>query len=189
MKLAIPVPPISMPPPPPKHIILCGFMGTGKSTVGRFVAQRLGWPFADTDSVIENRQRRTVSAIFAALGEAAFRTMERELCQELLAWPQTVIATGGGIVLDAQNRALLLKAGFVICLKAPPEVIVRRLSGQSQRPLLAGENPEVRVQNLLAARAEIYQQLPNPVDTSGQSPQLVADLIVQLWHRHNQSSR
>jgi shikimate kinase len=167
------------------NIILCGFMGTGKTTVGQIVAARLDWPFVDTDSLIEARRGRTVPAIFAQEGEAAFRQLERALCQELIGWQRTVIATGGGIVIDPANRANLARAGLVVCLEAPADEIVRRLADQTDRPLLAGVDPAQRVTDLLARRAEAYHALPHRVNTVGLTPENVAERIIALWERYN----
>lgn len=170
-----------------RNIILCGFMGTGKTTVGKLVAARLGWQFADTDQVIEARCGKRVSAIFAEEGEAAFRQMERDLCHEIAAsWRGYVIATGGGMVLDATNRELLRRSGCLICLDLPPEHLARRLAGKTDRPLLA--NPPngdlvAHIQALLAARAEAYRAVPHHVDTTNLSPYGVSEAVLEIWRR------
>jgi shikimate kinase len=165
----------------PENIILCGFMGTGKSTVGRLIADRLGWRFVDTDQLIEARVGRTVSQIFAQNGEAFFRQWESRICQELIEARHTVIATGGGIVLAPPNREALNRAGLVVCLDAPATEIVARLHGATDRPLLAGADPVARVTELLAARAGAYSAIRCHVDTAGKTPQEVASRIVALW--------
>jgi shikimate kinase len=170
-----------------RNIILCGFMGTGKTTVGKLVAMRLGWSFADTDQVIEARCGKRVSAIFAEDGEAAFRQMERELCSEIAArWRGYVIATGGGMVLDATNRELLKRAGCLICLNLSAEQLAHRLAGKTDRPLLA--NPPdgdlvQHIRNLLAARAEAYRAAPHQIDTTNLSPYGVSEAVLAIW-RH-----
>lgn len=163
------------------NIILCGFMGTGKSTVARIIAERLGWAFEDTDRAIEARQGKTISAIFAESGEAAFRAMERALCEEIPNWRHVVIATGGGIVLDPANRANLVRAGLVVCLHASPAEIAARLVGKTNRPLLAVPDPEKRIAELLAARAEAYGALPHHLDTHGATPAIIAERVIALW--------
>jgi shikimate kinase len=170
-----------MPDSQPDNIILCGFMGTGKTTVGKLIAAKMGWQFVDTDQVIEARQGQTVSAIFAEAGESAFRQMESALCVEMIGWRQTVIATGGGIVLREENRANLNRAGLVVCLDAPADEIVARLSGATDRPLLAGDNPTVRIAELLAARESVYGALPCHVHTAGHAPHEIAEAIIALW--------
>src|SRR5579862_9817722 len=94
----------------PSNIILCGFMGTGKTSIGRRLANRLSWRFVDTDHVIEQRAGRSIKAIFAEQGEVAFRQMEADLCVEILTWHGYVVSTGGGIVLNPTNRENLLRA-------------------------------------------------------------------------------
>jgi shikimate kinase len=163
-------------------------MGTGKTTIGQRVASRLGWPFADTDHVIESRQKRSIREIFAQDGETAFRNLEAELCREVITWRRTVLATGGGIILNPANREALASAGLVICLEAPAHEIVARLHGASDRPLLAGADPEVRITELLAARAEAYAALPHHLDTTGSTPDQLAQAVIALWNRERQPS-
>jgi shikimate kinase len=165
----------------PQNIILCGFMGTGKTTIGQVIAATLGWQFADTDHVIETRQGKTISQIFWQDGESTFRQLETALCLEISAWRQTVIATGGGIVLKPENREALTKAGLVVCLDASPELIAERLAGATDRPLLAGDDPIKRIRDLMAARFIAYKALHNHVDTAGQTPQQLADEIIAIW--------
>ncbi len=156
-------------------------MGTGKSTVGRLIALRLNLAFADTDSVIENRERCTIPHLFKTRGEAAFRALERDLCKEIGSWRRSVIATGGGMVVPAENRAALIASGFLVCLDAPVEVIFARLAGQNHRPLLRTANPQAKIAELLAARAEAYTAVPYHIETGVRSPALVAEEIIRLW--------
>ena len=170
----------------PQNIILCGFMGTGKTTVGQAIAATLGWQFADTDQVIETRQGKSVSQIFWQNGESLFRQLETALCLEICSWHQTVIATGGGIVLKPENREVLAKAGLVVCLDASPELIAERLADATDRPLLAGDDPVKRIRDLMAARFVAYGALRHHVDTTGQTPQQLADEIIAIWKRVGQ---
>lgn len=156
-------------------------MGTGKSTIGRIVASRLGWQFSDTDQVIEARQGRTIRDIFEHSGEAVFRQIEADLCAELAAWKQHVIATGGGIVLRPENREALRRAGVVVCLEAPAEEIYRRLQHSTNRPLLNGPDPLQRIKDLLDSRAEAYRDLPYHLSTAGNRPSETANDIIRLW--------
>jgi shikimate kinase len=169
----------------PENIILCGFMGTGKTTVGRLVAAQLGWQFEDLDHIIETRQGKPIREIFAEQGEAAFRRLEADLCAELVNWRQHVIATGGGAVVDPANRASLQRAGLVICLDAPAEEIVARLAGMpagvTDRPMLSGADPVQRVRELLAKRSGAYNAIPYHIDTAGCSPEGTAEAIIALW--------
>ncbi len=162
------------------NLILTGFMGTGKSTVGRLVAERLDRPFIDMDCVLEQRAGQTIPVIFATQGEAAFRQMERNLCQELAIRQGLVIATGGGTLVDMDNQAQLLASGIAICLDASPEVLLDRLR-VTDRPLLQSPNPEARIQELLASRAAAYAALPHHIDTTPLTPEETAEAIIQLW--------
>jgi shikimate kinase len=169
----------------PENIVLCGFMGTGKTTVGRIVAARLGWRFWDTDALLEAQLGRPISQIFAEDGEAFFRRRESTMCQELAWRRHEVIGTGGGIVLDPANREALNQAGLAICLDAPADEIAARLAGVTDRPLLAGPDPAKRIAELLAARAEAYGALPHHINTAGRSPEEVAGAILALWEQHH----
>lgn len=162
------------------NIILTGFMGTGKTAVGRAVAERLGRFFIDMDVIIEQRAGKPISAIFAEDGEAAFRQMEAELCRELAEERNLVIATGGGALVPAANRDLLAASGVLICLTATPDQILRRLQGASDRPLLAGPNRRQRIAALMHERATAYAAIPLQIDTSDLSIEEVADRVIRL---------
>ncbi|HVO44176.1 MAG TPA: shikimate kinase [Aggregatilineales bacterium] len=165
----------------PKNIILCGFMGTGKSTVGRAVAAQIGWRFIDTDHLIERRTGRSVSRIFEEDGEPAFRAIEARLCTELAVWRDVVIATGGGIVLSPVNRANLVRAGMVICLEAPAEEIAARLAHATDRPLIRGDDPVGAIRHLMNERAEAYAALPYHLNTAGGTIEEAAARVIALW--------
>lgn len=147
-------------------IFLTGFMGTGKSTVGRSLAKRLGLRFVDLDVEIERRAGRTISAIFADAGEERFREMEADALRAV-APCDAVVATGGGAIVAADNRATMRAAGPIICLTARIEELVRRTAKDSKRPLLVGDDVESRVRRLLAARAEAYAEADLQIDTTG----------------------
>jgi shikimate kinase len=171
-----------------RNLILCGFMGTGKSTVGHILADRLGWRFVDTDALIEAREGRAVTDIFAQDGEPAFRALERAVCEEIAKggeWQNTVIGTGGGMVIDPVNRDLLGSVGLLACLDAPADVIAERLRGDTFRPLLSAPDPVLRISELLAIRREAYGAIPHHVDTSTRTPEQVADAILDLWKNHH----
>jgi shikimate kinase len=168
------------------HVTLAGFMGTGKTDVGRCLARSLGWPFIDTDAAIEAETGRSVAALFADEGEAAFRVRERAAVAQACARPRAIIAVGGGALLDAENRRLLFAAGPVVCLRAAPREILRRLGDARDRPLLNGDGTAseaerlARIESLLAARAPIYALATHAVDTDGLSPDEVARRIRTL---------
>lgn len=160
------------------NIVLTGFMGTGKSTVGRILARRRGLAFVDTDAVIESRHG-PISQIFADHGEAVFRAIEAEVAAEVAGRTGQVVATGGRMLLDADNEAAFRAGGVVVCLVASVPAIVARVSadGGPVRPLVAGaEDPTDAVERLLAERAEAYARFIQ-VDTEGKAPDEVADAI------------
>jgi len=160
------------------NLILTGFMGTGKTTVGKLLAVRLGYAFVDTDELIEARAGRTISDIFTELGEAAFRQMEAEVAVGLGKRDRLVISTGGRLMLDTENVAVLGRNGRIFCLTATVDEILSRVSSDGHtRPLLAAENPRARIEGLLLERAALYGQFLQ-IDTSGKTPQEVVDLIV-----------
>ncbi len=162
-------------------IVLTGFMATGKTTVGRILARRLGFDFVDTDAVIEDRHG-PIAQIFAEQGEATFRRIEREVAAELASRTRTVIATGGRMMLDPHNVASLGHHGRVYCLWAEAEQIVARLRADPsamERPMLAGSDPDQRMRDLLAERAPGYGQFAQ-VPTSGRSPEEIADELARL---------
>lgn len=162
------------------NIILTGFMGTGKTTVGRLLAARLGREFVDTDDLIIARADRTIADIFREEGEARFRAWEAEIAAELAARRGLVIATGGRLMLDPDNAAALGATGPVFCLSADAaDVLARVAVDADKRPLLSGDAPEARVRDLLGRRAAAYARF-RPVETSGRAPEEVAGAIADL---------
>ena len=155
---------------PPKNIVLIGFMGSGKSTVGRELHQRLGYPLVDMDQVIEQRAGKSIATIFATEGEEAFRDMETALLEELcdLAAPRRIISTGGGVIGREQNRSILRQLGYVVWLHAPTAVILERTAKNRERPLLHTDDPAARIEALLAARKPLYAETAHiKIDTAG----------------------
>jgi shikimate kinase len=148
-------------------VILTGFMATGKTEVGRKLAALLGAPFVDTDTLVESATGRTIADIFARDGEPHFRALEREAVERACAIEGAVVATGGGTLLDPENRRRLAAAGPVVCLTAAPDEVLRRVGGGADRPLLAGPDRLVRVRELLAARAQAYAGAAHTIDTTG----------------------
>lgn len=139
-----------------KSLALIGFMGTGKTTLGRRLAKKLQLEFVDTDQCIEARQGKRIADIFAAEGEAAFRQMERELLEELCARENLLIATGGGIVLDQGNRDCLREHTFLVTLTAKPSAVYNRVKNNTSRPLLQGSDPYKKIVAMMAARKAFY---------------------------------
>lgn len=163
------------------NIVLTGFMGSGKSTVGRALAQALQRPFIDTDAVIEQRHG-SIPAIFAAHGEAGFRRLEAALADELADRSGLVVSTGGGMLVDPEVAARFAETGRIFCLIAQPATIVARVraDGVAGRPLLDVEDPEARAAELLAERAETYGRF-EAVPTDGREiSEIVGDLLDRI---------
>ncbi len=148
------------------NVILTGFMATGKTTIGRTLASRLGWRFLDTDEEIERRAGASVSEIFARHGEGHFRDLERQLCRELVSQRGAVVATGGGMPLDPENRKLLNSAGIVVCLRCSADEILTRVCRNDKRPMIEGEDRVQRVKALLREREAAYASFAYHVDTT-----------------------
>ncbi len=160
-----------------------GPAGAGKSCTGILLAQRLGQPFADSDQEIERRTGCSVREIFARDGEAAFRVLECQLIQELVAWEAIVLATGGGAVLALATRQLLQRCGRTVYLRAAATVLAQRTRGDSSRPLLMGDGHAARVRTLLQQREPCYRELAElTVDTDTRTPAGVVEQIC-TWLR------
>lgn len=165
------------------HLVLLGLPGAGKSTVGPLVAEALGRAFVDLDLEIEQRERRSISEIFATHGEGAFRALERVRSAELLARGNSpiVLATGGGWVEDPENRTLLTAYCVAAYLRVSPRVAVARMAAEvAARPLLAGDDPEKKLCELLARRESIYVQSQYTLSVDSMTPSEVASSIVAL---------
>lgn len=168
--------------PLPRNIVLIGFMGCGKSTVGRELHDLLGYPLIDTDTVIENRAGKPISRIFADEGEEAFRELETGLLRELHAdtGKRCIIATGGGIVIRPENREWLRLLGYVVWLRAPRHLILKRTRRNTARPLLATEDPAERIRTLLDERGPWYLECAHlQLDTAGLNSREVATGILE----------
>ena len=171
---------------PEHNLVLTGFMGTGKTTVGNQLAQKLGMEFVDTDELIEARHG-PISKIVAERGEGEFRAMEQEVARELGEKSGLVIATGGRMILDPENFKALSKNGRIFCLVATPEEIHNRVINdetRKDRPLLQVENPRERIIELLSERQDGYGRFPQLV-TDHAGPNVIADEVAQLWSSHS----
>ena len=168
------------------NLALIGFMGTGKSSVGRALATQLRFEFVDTDELIERRGGRTITQIFAKEGEAGFRALERALVMdEMPGWRKKVIATGGGLAANEANLKSLKQHALVVCLWASPALIWERVRKQSHRPLLQSPDPLAKIRGLLDERGPFYRQADVLVNTENRS---VREVALQVLH-HFQSVR
>jgi shikimate kinase len=162
------------------NIYLVGFMGTGKTSVGRQLAENRKWNFIDLDELIELQQQRRIVDIFAKEGEAYFRKIEKKVLKQASSQDKFVVACGGGIVLDPQNIKLMKKTGVIVCLTASAELILKRVSGSRQRPILNVANPHERIELLLKMRAPYYLKADKTIDTSRLSVRQVAARISRM---------
>lgn len=167
-----------MPPRDIRNLALVGFMGAGKSTVGRLVARQLNLGFTDTDELIEARVGRSIPTLFAEEGEAAFRARERDVILDLSQGADRVISTGGGLVCQPGNLELLKSTCLVVCLWAAPETIWARVRYQTHRPLLQVADPEAEIRRLLALREPWYRQSDVLVNSGLRSLREVAGQVI-----------
>ncbi|NLE46447.1 MAG: 3-dehydroquinate synthase [Chloroflexi bacterium] len=165
-----------------RNIVLTGFMGAGKTTIGREVARRLNAHFIDMDDEIEQRAGKSIPAIFAEDGEATFRDMESALCEELSQQQGLVIATGGGALIDPSNRAVMTRSGTVVCLTCAPDEILQRVTPAAapDRPLLNVRDMRAEIERLLAARVDAYAAIPWQIDTTSLSVSDIAERVIAL---------
>jgi shikimate kinase len=160
------------------NVIIFGFMGVGKTSVGRLLAPRLGYQYVDTDAAAEKALGMRISEAFTRLGEPAFREVERDVVRRLSRGDEQVIALGGGAVLDPRNVAALRATGRMILLTASPEEIALRTRGDTTRPLLSGSDKLARIRALLEERRERYLAAADMVvDTNGVPAIRVAEII------------
>ena len=163
------------------NIILTGFMGTGKTQVGRRLAKRLEWRFVDTDLLIEQELDTSIRQLFAEKGEAYFRKQERRVIARVCQAQRCVIATGGGAIVDPVNAQQLQNSGLLICLTATPEVILARVRGNTDRPLLQADDPLATIRSLLARRSDAYARAQLTIDTSQQSVEQVVAAVLNAY--------
>lgn len=166
--------------PKPYHVCLTGMMGSGKTWVGAELASLLGWPWMDLDLEIERRMAMSVAEIFDTMGESFFRETESRCLKDVLALPPpTVVSLGGGTVLDAFNRDLLVDSAMVVFLRATSETLVESLVSDSSRPLLRGDL-SMKVETLLQQRGPLYLQASNfVVDVDGKDAHEISTEIIQ----------
>ena len=159
-------------------------MGTGKTTVGRRVADLLKVPFFDVDDTIKRQSGRTIAELFKSKGESAFRVLESTTIQDLSMQEKAVIATGGGSLLSPLNREFLEKRGILVCLTARTGTLLERLKDDLTRPLLERESMQQRIDRLLQERQAVYAMCPIQVETDGKTIEQVAEEVVQKITPH-----
>jgi len=167
-----------------RNIVLIGFMGTGKTTVGRLLAEQTGMPLVDMDALIEQRAGKPITDIFDQDGEPHFRALERKMVQDLASKNGQVIATGGGIVINPDNISDYEKTGMVICLLASAQEILDRVRHDDTRPLLAGDKQD-KILQLLETRRPLYEAVSHKIETNGLAPKDIAAQIITLYETNN----
>jgi shikimate kinase len=161
----------------PNNIVLVGFMGTGKTTVGKLLATQLKWSYVDTDELIEKKTGLNISDIFSQQGEPYFRDIESKVIEEVMLKNHRIISTGGGMVIREQNIITIKSNGIMICLTATPEMIIERTKSDSHRPLLRVDNPKKRIQELMDKRSPYYAKADITIDTTDLSPD---EIVIQI---------
>ena len=165
-----------------KNIVLCGFMGSGKSTIGKQLSERLGMRFIDTDIYIEQKEGMTISEIFAEKGEEYFRNLELEVCKELANLRATVISTGGGTLLKDANVKAIKKSGVIFLLNVSSSTVLTRLKNDNTRPLLQRDDKEKTVKMMLSQRIPLYNRAADYVIDAEESPRKVCTQIINIYN-------
>ncbi len=165
-----------------RNIVLVGFMGTGKTSVGKRLAERLGMPRIDTDDIIAKDSGMAIPDIFARYGEAHFRDLESAAVRKAANLENHVISTGGGVVLRESNLDMLKRNGIVFCLTATTAEIWRRVRNGTHRPLLQASNPLGKIEQMLIERHPFYARADHQIVTTGLSIKAVTDKIVGIFH-------
>lgn len=172
------------------NLVLIGFMGVGKTSVGKGLARRLEWPFIDTDILIEAAYSMPVAMIFAKHGEASFRATEKRVVEEIAKGRQRVIATGGGVVLDRVNVDRLKREGILIHLTLSPENIFHRIGHQRERPLLETEDPRLTLETLFRSREQLYRTYSDvTIDRNGLSVDETVERVLAVVASHGIDTR
>jgi shikimate kinase len=162
-----------------KNIVLTGFMGTGKTAVGRELARLLDMKLIDVDTEIEVSREMTINEIFKEFGEPVFREIETDMIKKVSRNKQVIISTGGGAVLKQENMETLRETGIIVCLMASPETILRRTGSTNDRPLLHVENPLEKIRELMDFRKPHYEKADIVIATEGKTPLQIAEEIVE----------
>ncbi len=162
-----------------KNIVLTGFMGAGKTAVGRELSHLLGWKIVDVDDEIVKAQKMTINEIFGKFGEKVFRDIETEMIRKVAENRNVIISTGGGAVLRQENMDILREEGIIVCLWASPETILRRTSRDNERPLLQVDDPFGKIRELLEQRRPFYEKADIMIDTEKKTPLNIAEEILE----------
>ncbi|MFQ5478113.1 MAG: shikimate kinase [Candidatus Binatia bacterium] len=162
------------------HVIITGFMGSGKTAVGKRLAKRLGWAFVDLDELVEEREGRPIADIFESGGEQEFRRLERSALADLELASPAIVATGGGTFMDPANRRRLKELGVVVCLVADMDTILERVSRNDTRPLAAGRDSEARLRRLWEKRLPDYRKADVIVETDGLTVEQSAARVLHM---------
>lgn len=166
-----------------KNIILTGFMGTGKTAVGKELSRLLAMTLIDVDTEVEKSQKMTINEIFKEFGEQRFREIETGMIKTVSENRKVIISTGGGAVLKQENMDILRGNGIIVCLTATPETILQRTSNNSDRPLLQVENPFKKINDLLQSRKPYYEKADIMIDTEDKTPLQIAEEIIEKVKR------
>lgn len=168
-----------------KNIILTGFMGTGKTEVGRELSNMLGWKLIDVDDEIVKSKKMSINDLFSQLGEPVFRDIEADMIRSVAANKNTIISTGGGAVLRQENMDALRENGIIVHLTATPETILKRTGISDERPLLRAENPLEKIKELLDFRKPFYEGADIVIETEDRTPrQIAGDIIERIkWQK------
>lgn len=162
-----------------KNIVLTGFMGTGKTEVGKELLRLTGFTLIDADEEIVKSQGMPITEIFRQFGEPYFRDIETKIIKEISKRKNAIISTGGGAVLKEENMSVLRENGIIICLFASPETIIKRTGNDNSRPLLQVEDPLKKIKELLDYRTPFYEKADVMIDTEGKSPFEIAEEILK----------
>ncbi|MDD3150869.1 MAG: shikimate kinase [Candidatus Gastranaerophilales bacterium] len=166
-----------------KNIVLIGLMGSGKTTIGKLLAQKLGLNFIDTDSIIEKEANKTINEIFENYGEELFRKLESNTIKEISKREEKVISTGGGIVENPENMQNLRKNGIIVYLEAGPKELYERIKGDNNRPLLKN-NPKDTLKNLFEKRSPLYKQADIIVNTEHKESYEIINEIIEKYKNY-----
>ncbi|MEE2619732.1 MAG: shikimate kinase, partial [Candidatus Poribacteria bacterium] len=163
------------------NIVLIGFMGTGKTSVGQRISEKLQMPIVDTDTIVETDNQMIIGEIFDRYGEDYFRNLENAAVHKASKYTNHIISTGGGVVLRIENLNLLQENGLLFCLRATPEEIFKRIKDESHRPLLKDPNPPNKIRRLLQKRQAQYQRIEHQIETTDLSIEEVTNQIIGIY--------